>query len=255
MRSRSLNWRLKLSNWLSNGALARYQRQEEIAQAKLKQQEIKIESLRAELKQFQTDIERFQAQLQISEGFQVELGETQIELQSAKAEASYYKQELALAQEKLVKLEARQQQVEIELSESRNWFKQIQRPIEVVEVKKLLPKQEFDALWGFGLGSPKANSILNGGSIVIKGWVLSRKSPVSKVQITFQQQTIIEADIGLARPAITQQYPDISGAGNSGFECSFAVMGMPSEAELAIEVVLEDKSVIPLCAVVLQKSS
>ena len=250
-----MNWRLKLSNWLSGGALDKYQRQAEIAQAKLKQHEIRIDSLSAQLQQSQTDIERFQAQLQIKEGFQIELGETQIKLQSAIAKAERCQQELRIAKEKLNTVETKHQQTETELSESKNWLKQIQLPIEVAAIKKLLPKQEFDTLWGFGIGSPKVNSIVSGGSIAIKGWVLGRKSPVSKIQITFQQQTILDVSIDQTRPAITQQYPDIPGAGNSGFECSVAVAGMPLEAELAIEAVLENQTVIPLCAICLKQSN
>jgi hypothetical protein len=250
-----LNWRLKLSNWLSGGALERCQRQEEMTQAKLKQNEIIIDSLRAELKQSQTDVERFQAQLQINQGFQVELGETQIKLQSLKAQAERCQQELKITKDQLTVLEAKHQETSSELSDSKNWLKQVRHPVEVTAVTKLLPKEEFDALWGFGLGSPRLNFVLIGGSITIKGWVLGRRSPVKKVNITFEQELLIEAETGLARPAITQQYPDISGAGNSGFECSVAVVGIPSAAQLAIEAVLEDQSVIPLCAITLKQAN
>lgn len=250
-----MNWRLKLSNWLSNGALEKYQRQAETAQGKLKQQEIKIDSLSAQLKQSQTDIERFQAQLKISEGFQLELGEAQIELHSAKTQAQSCQQELEMARERLEVIEAQHRQVTAELSESKNWLKQVQQSIEVVAIKKLLPKQEFDTLWGFGLGSPRADTIVDGGSVAIKGWVLGRKSAVSRVQITFQQQPILNAQIGQSRPTVTQQYPDIPGAGNSGFEANLAVIGIPSEVELAVEAVLENEKVIPLCAICLQKTA
>ena len=248
-----MNWRLKIANWLSGGVLEKCRRQEEIAQAKLKQQEIRVENLSKQLEQYQTDIERLQAQLQISKGFQVELGETQIQLQSIKAQAERERQQLKSALERLNAMESQQQQIEAELSISKDWFKQVQQQIKVTEVKKLLPKQEFDTLWGFGLGSPKADTMLEGAAVVIKGWVLGRKSAVTKVQITFQNRVIIEANTGLSRPTVTQQYPDIPNAGNSGFECSFSVVGMPSEAELAIEAVLEEDRLVPLCAIVLQK--
>ena len=249
-----MNWRLKLSNWLSNGALEKYQRQAEIAQGKLKQHELRLDSLSAQLEQSQTDIERLQAQLKISEGFQAELGEAQIELHSVKTQAQRYQQELKITKERLEVIEAQYRQAETKLSESTNWLKQIQQSIEVVEIKKLLPKHEFDTLWGFGLGSPRANTTIDGGSVAIKGWVLGRKTAVSKVQITFQQQPILDADIGQVRPTVTQQYPDIPGASNSGFEAFLAVTGMPSEVELAIEAVLENDKVIPLCAICLKKS-
>lgn len=248
-----MNWRLKLSNWLSNGALDRYKRDKAIAEAKLKQQEITVDRLTAQLKQSQTDIERFQAQLQISKGFQVELGETKIKLQSIQAEAQSCQQELALTKDRLETTETKRKQIEAELFESRDWLTQIQQPIEVVEVKKLLPKQEFDTLWGFGLSSPAQDTTIKGSSVAIKGWVLGKKLAVSKVQITYQQQLVIEAETGLINPAIAQRYPDISEANHSGFESTFSLVGMPSEAELVIEVILEDGKVIPLCAFVLRR--
>ena len=250
-----MNWRLKLSNWLSDGALEKYQRQAEIARGKLKQCEMKIDSLSAQLEQSQTDIERFEAQLKISEGFQVELGEAQIELHSVKTQGQRCQQELKTTKERLNAIEAQYQQAAIKLSKSENWLEQVQQTIEVVEIKKLLPKQEFDTLWGFGLGSPRANTTITGGSVVIKGWVLGRKSVVSKVRITSQQQPILNAETGQARPTVSQQYPDIPGAGNSGFEASLAVIGIPQKLELAVEAVLDNDRVIPLCAICLQKSS
>ena len=128
-------------------------------------------------------------------------------------------------------------------------------PVEVVEIKKLIPKEEFETLWGFGLGTPKSGATLSGGSIIIKGWVLGRKSPVNKVQITYEGKTVSEFKTGLARPAIMQQYPDIPTAGISGFESIFSIVGMEPETELTLNVILEDESVISLCAISLKKAS
>ena len=250
-----MNWRLRLSNWLSQGALEKCQRREEIAEAKLKQQEIKVERLTAELKQHQTDIKRFQAQLQISEGFKVELGETKINLQACQEEAKICQNQLTQVKQQLETSENKRQQIEAELFESKNWLKQIRQPIEVVDVKKLLPKQEFDTLWGFGLSSPAANNIINSGSLIIKGWVLGKKLTVKAVRVTFQQQVVVEADTGLVNSAITQRYPDIVGAGKSGFRAAVSLVGMPSEIELVVEAILEDDKTIPLCAICLKRSA
>jgi len=90
---------------------------------------------------------------------------------------------------------------------------------------------------------------------MIKGWVLGKKSPVDKVQIAYEDKTVSEFRTGLARPAIMHQYPDIPSAGISGFECIFSTVGIEPETELTLNVILEDKSIIPLCAICLQKTS
>jgi len=248
-----LSWKLRLSDWLSDGLLGKYQNQIKLSQTKLNQREITIDSLRSELQQSLKDSERLQAQLSMSEGFQVELGEAKVELQTVKSQVEKSQYDLEIAKNNLEVTDLKLQSALSELADSRNWLKQINLLVEVVEIRKLIPKEEFEALWGFGLGTPKSGAVLSGGSIMLKGWVLGRKSPVNKVQITYEDQIVSEFRAGLARPAIIQQYPDIPTAGISGFECLFSIVGMEAETELILKVILEDESVIPLCAICLQK--
>ena len=250
-----MNWKLRLSDWLSDGLLGRYQNQIKLSETKLNQREITIDSLRSELQQSLKDSERLQAQLSMSEGFQVELGETKVELQTVKSQVEQSQYESEVTKNNLEEAELKLQSALNELADSRNWLKQITLPIEVVEVRKLIPKEEFEALWGFGLGTPKSGAVLSGGALMIKGWVLGRKSPVHKVQITYEDKIISEFRTGLARPAIMQQYPDIPTAGISGFECLFSIVGIEAETELILKVILEDESIIPLCAICLQTES
>ncbi len=250
-----MNWKLKLADWLSDGLLGKYQNQINLSQTKLNQREITIDSLRSELQQALRDSERLQAQLSMSEGFQVELGEAKVELQTVKSQAENSQYELEVTKNNLEVAELKLQSALDELADSKKWLEQIDTPIQVIEIKKLLPKGEFEALWGFGLGTPKSGSTISGGAIMIKGWVLGRKSPVDKVQITYEDKTVSEFKTGLARPAIMQQYPDIPTAGISGFESIFSIVGIEPETEFILKVVLEDKSIIPLCAICLQKES
>ena len=250
-----MSWRLKLSNWLSEGALYRYQRQAELAKSTLKQYESTIEELNAQLKQNRIEIEQLAAQLQISQGLQVELGETQLKLREAIAESEDCRKKLPETQKQLAQLKSQLQQTQQDLSQSQNWLEQLKNPIQVVDIQKRLPKQDFDSLWGFGVNSPDVNTIAVAGSVLIKGWALGRKSPVTHIRISYQQQTIIETPANLSRPEITNRYPEIPKADKSGFEVAISVVGMPSEAELEIQAILQDETVLPLCAIFLKKGN
>ncbi len=247
-----MSWRLKLSNWLSDGILDKYQQQIESAKAKLNQTESELNNLKIQLKQSQVELQQTLAQLQINQGFQIELGEKQIQLQQTKAQLQQCQAQLQQKQEQLEKSQTQLQQTQTKLVNSQDWLQQIQAPIQVVEVKRL-PQKDFEALWGFGIGSPLPESQAIGGSLLFKGWVLGKKSLAKKVRITYQGQMLIETPVEQPRPTITQYYPDIPAAANSGFETPFSVTAMGSEAELELQAVLEDESIIPLSVIYLKR--
>ena len=250
-----MSWRLTISNWLSRGALYRYQRQAESAKATLKQHESTIEQLNAQLKKNRVEIEQLIAQLQISLGFQVELGETQLKLRQAIAESEDCRQQLPATKKKLAQLKKQFQQAQQQLSKSHNWLEQLKNPIRIVDIQKRLPKQEFDSLWGFGVNSPDVNTTTVAGSLLIKGWALGRKSPVTHIRICYQQKTIVETPANLSRPEITNRYPEIPRADKSGFEVAISVVAIPSEAELELQAILKDETVLPICAIFLNRET
>lgn len=247
-----MSWRLKLSNWLSGGILDRYQRQTELAKTKLQQTESELANLRIQLKQSQVELEQALAQLQINQGFQIELGETQIQLQQTKTQLQQCQAQLQQQQKQLQQSQTQLQQTKTKLVNSQDWLQQLQNPIQIVDVKRL-PPEDFDALWGFGIGSPTPNSQTIAGSTILKGWVLGKKSLATKVRIAYRGQTLTETPVEQPRPTITQYYPDIPAAANSGFETPFAVTAMGSEAELELQAVLEDGSIIPICVISLKR--
>lgn len=247
-----MSWRLKLSNWLSDGILDKYQRQIESTKIKFNQTESELNSLKLQLQQSQLELKRALAQLQINQGFQIELGEKQIQLQQTKAQLQQCQTQLQQKQQQLENYQTKLQQTQSKLINSQDWLQQIQTPIQVVEVKRL-PQKDFEALWGFGVGSPLSESKAIAGSILFKGWVLGKKSLAKKVRIIYQGQILIETPVEQPRPAITQYYPDIPAAANSGFEAPFSVTAMGSEAELELQAVLEDESIIPLSLIYLKR--
>ncbi len=247
-----MSWLLKLSNWLSGGALDRYREQTELAKAKLKQAELTIKELQSNNKQIQKELGQAKAQIKINRGFQIELGDTQIRLRQLETELDEYKQKLISTQQQLKQSQIQLKTTTVELNNSHNWLENIKKPIEVVETTKILPKGDFDSLWGFGLTSPQPQTITNTGAIIIQGWVLGKKAAAKTIRVTYQEDILLEIPVNLPSPMITQQYPDIPNAGNSGFESCLTVVGIPLEHELKLYAVLEDESVIPLCAIFLK---
>ena len=245
----------KLANWLSDGDLEKYQQQAEQAsvdQSKLEKMESEVEKYQNSLQQTEKELEQVKAQLQINQGFQVELGETQLKLRVVNEEAQGYKKELFEQQKQLSVLQSQLNQAKQSLSLSQDWVKHIQTPIKIIDIKKTLPKEDFDSLWGFGIISPNVNFAIATGALVVKGWVLGKKSKVEQLNVVHQTQQILSTAVRIRRPQIAEQYPDIPTANKCGFEFSLSVAGIPGLVEVNLEAVLEDSSIVPLCAIILQ---
>ena len=248
----------KIANWFSDEDSEKNQPNEPSLQptdAKLAKTQLKIEQLNRELKKSHKELAQAQAQLQIHQGFQIELGETQLKLQQTEAELQRYKKDLFAQQQQLNNIQAEYQSTQQtlnKLTEGKNWLNQLKKPIQVVDIKKTLPKQDFETLWGFGIISPTIETTITTGAILVRGWVLGKKAVAKKVKVLYQEQCLLETLVNLRRPIIAQQYPDIPTAGRSGFEFSLALTGIPGETELNLEAVLEDKTTVALCNLVLK---
>ena len=117
----------KLANWFSEGDLEKYKqqaRQTEQALIKLQNAESELAQLRDRLRTTQKELTQAEAQLQINQGFQIELGETQLKLRQTEAEAHRYKKEL-FAREKQYKITESQIRQARALTESQNWPQQL----------------------------------------------------------------------------------------------------------------------------------
>jgi hypothetical protein len=245
----------KLANWLSEGDLEKYQQkaqQASAAQAKLQKIESEQEELQKNFQQTKKELQQAKALLQINQGFQIELGETQLKLQKTEAQAQSYKKELFEQQKQFNLLQSELTKAKESLTRSQNWTQHIQTPIRVVDIKKTLPKQDFDTLWGFGIITPDPGLISTTGALIVKGWVLGKKSQVEVLRVISQTELILETPVKIRRPKIVEQYPDISTANKCGFEFSLSLAGIPETAELNLEAILQDQSVVPLCIIIVQ---
>lgn len=245
----------KLANWLSEGDLDKYQQEAQqaaIAEAKVRKIESELEALKDNLQETEKELAQTKAQLQINQGFQVELGETQLKLQKVNGEAQRYKKELFENQKQLNLMQSQLRQARQTLTRAQNWTEQLQVPILVQDIQKTLPKQEFDTLWGFGVFTPQVKFVITTGALHIKGWVLGKKAAVETVKLVYQTTKLLETTAQDLRPRISEQYPDIPNASKCGFEMAVSVSGIPSAIELNLVAVLHDKTSVPLCAIALR---
>ena len=245
----------KLANWLSEGDLEKYRQKAQQASATIAQMqkmESELTKCQNALKQAEKELAQAKAQLQINQGFQIELGETQLKLRKSNNEAQGFKKELFERQKQFNVLQSQLSQAKQLLSRSQDWKQYLKTPIKIKKIEKILPKENFDTLWGFGIISPKVDFVTNTGAIVVKGWVLGKKSQVKALKVVHQAEQILETSVTLRRPTIAEQYPDISTANKCGFEFCLSVVGISEATELKLNAVLQDLSIVPLCAIILQ---
>lgn len=245
----------KLANWFSDGDLEKFKQQAgqtEQALIKLQKVESEVARLNDDLRKTHKELTQAKAQLQINQGFQIELGETQLKLSQATAEAQRYKKELFERQQQYERIEFEFKQARQALTKSQNWTQQLKTPIVITEIAKTLPKQDFETLWGFGITTPTVDSVITTGAILVKGWVLGKKAPAETLIVSYQTEKLLETPVKLRRPLVIQQYPDIPTASTSGFEFSLSVAGISTEVELSLEAWLTDGTAVSLCNFVLK---
>ena len=245
----------KLANWFSDGDLEKYKQQaqhQDRAQTKLQTLESELAIVKNDLQKSQKEIAQLKAQLQINQGFQLELGETQLKLKQAVAEAQKYKQELFERRKEYDKAQTQFEQAKRALNKFQNWTQQLKTPIEIAQIEKTLPKQDFETLWGFGIISPQVGFVTTTGAIVVKGWVLGKKAIAETLKVSYKNDTFLETPVDLRLPKVIQQYPDIPSASTSGFEFSLSVAGISTQVELSLDALLADQTVVPLCNLILK---
>ncbi len=248
----------KLANWFSDENPAQNKSKTQPptqTEVELSKMQSKIDKLSNDLQISQKELAQANAQLQINQGFRIELGETQLRLQQTGEQMQRLKQELFEQQKQFNAAQSQLQEAQqslAQLTSAQNWLNQIKTPIEIVEIRKTLPKQEFEILWGFGIIAPDKKLIITTGAIAVRGWVLGKKAQAKTLIVKYQNKSLLETPVNQRRPVVIQQYPDIPSANNCGFEFSLGLAGITGELELDLEALLSDETVVPLCNFVLR---
>ncbi|NES76927.1 MULTISPECIES: class I SAM-dependent methyltransferase [unclassified Okeania] len=107
-------------------------------------------------------------------------------------------------------------------------------------------KPDTNLLHGYYLDRPKQGEIFNQNTIKLAGWVVGKNSPAVAIEIISNGQVIKTVPINQQRSGVAKVYPQIPQAKTSGFATEIELMGLPKESELTLQVILKDKSLVPL---------
>ena len=84
---------------------------------------------------------------------------------------------------------------------------------------------------------------------MIKGWILGKRAKVNTVELVYEGKTLFPTPVDQSSPHIAHTPK----ARDSGFETSFSIVAMPSEATIELQAMLEDDTSVPICAIVLKR--
>lgn len=135
-----------------------------------------------------------------------------------------------------------------ELQQAQYWLQKTQTKVGTLELVSASRQEMSDLLWAFSFDSPKSPIEVNGDPISIRGWVIGKNSPVSKVVLTCDDQVLNETLVNLPRPDVVRAYSKPE-ANNCGFETQAVLSGMLPQSELIIRAVFADNSQVKLGAI------
>lgn len=103
-----------------------------------------------------------------------------------------------------------------------------------------------EALWGFNLEEVEQLNTRNTVELMLKGWVLGKKSKVQVIEIIHNHVVVKQVFVNFSRPDVAQAYSYLHDAEMSGFETIVDIGELLDQGELLIQAVCSDKSFIPL---------
>ncbi len=103
-----------------------------------------------------------------------------------------------------------------------------------------------EALWGFNLEEVEQLNTRNPVELMLKGWVLGKKSKVEVIEIIHNHVVVKQVFVNVPRPDVAEAYSSVRDAEMSGFETIVDIGELLDQGELLIQAVCSDKSFIPL---------
>ncbi len=145
-------------------------------------------------------------------------------------------------------LEANQLELEQktqELQQANYWLNKNSFPSRAIELTTINKPQLTEKLIGFYFDSPKFPLVINSSILSLKGWVIGKKSPATKVRIKCDDFLLSETPVNLSRPDVAKAYHLPDGE-NKGFQLNLNVMGIPPQTILTLEVSLRDRTSVTI---------
>ncbi|WP_242719371.1 tetratricopeptide repeat protein [Microcoleus vaginatus] len=126
------------------------------------------------------------------------------------------------------------------------------RIVTIVDILAVSSLENPCELWAFSIDSPAPETQINSSSIIVAGWIVGKTSPAVAVELICDGQVIEAIAIDGNRSDVAQIFPQAPWGEKSGFSAILKVIGLPDEAELTLEAVLEDGSRVILGTVLLK---
>ncbi|HEV3257565.1 MAG TPA: sulfotransferase [Gemmataceae bacterium] len=115
--------------------------------------------------------------------------------------------------------------------------------VEISEVSN--PRLQSPLCWGGNLDAPHAGATCETYNIDLAGWVLGKESPAASVRVLLHGSPIRQVPVTEKRPDVEKKFGSVPEAARCGFRASVSALGVPSQFELTLQVVLQSGAVVP----------
>jgi 2-polyprenyl-3-methyl-5-hydroxy-6-metoxy-1,4-benzoquinol methylase len=122
----------------------------------------------------------------------------------------------------------------------------------LIEILDVVPSslEDYDeSLWGFNIESPKQGYQTATNKIWFVGWVLGKKAPVVAVEVISEGRVFERITFNQPRGDVAEIYGNVPGVESCGFATEMRLSELPVEAELILQAVFLDGSLVPLAVV------
>ncbi|MGB3560397.1 MAG: glycosyltransferase family 92 protein [Geitlerinemataceae cyanobacterium] len=119
---------------------------------------------------------------------------------------------------------------------------------EKIEISNItsISKYSPDKILGSGLGLPKVEEEVNPASLKVQGWVLGNNLKAIAIQVISDGRVLQEIPVAQRRPKVSAMYPDRDDSQSCGYSGSISLIGLPTQSEVLLQAILEDKSCTPI---------
>lgn len=118
-------------------------------------------------------------------------------------------------------------------------------PVAVVDEVAAL-EDPSGRLHGVSLDVPAAGHRSEGHAVEVAGWVAGRTAAAERVEVLHLGVPVLSLPVGAPRPDVAEAFPDLPGAGASGFAGSLGTLRAPTNYDLEVRAVLADGDAVPI---------
>lgn len=118
---------------------------------------------------------------------------------------------------------------------------------EIIDVTR----RELNAvhLSAWNLDAPKPASTLDGYSLLMEGWVIGKRVPVTRIEVIHEGTNLWAIPVSVRRDDVRTRHPEIPAEVACGFRGSMTTLRLLPEFEIVLNAVLEDRTRVGLATI------